>query len=138
MTINSDFVELLQARQDSIRDEETVSCYLSIYTVEQCYGGPEEGGWWFTVRKLDSHIYCDNREQAERLIAETQETLALLNNIHRADQAEAYNVLGDESSSCYPEGYIPRGWSDGGQYELIVESVLGSQDNSNAPTPHYE
>lgn len=31
------------------RDQETrrVTGYLSLYTVNRCYGGPEEGGWWY-------------------------------------------------------------------------------------------
>lgn len=27
--------------------------WLSRYTVEQCYGGPEEGGWWYDWWELD-------------------------------------------------------------------------------------
>lgn len=138
MTINEDLVAILQSRQDSIRVEKSISCYLSVYTIEQCYGGPEEGGWWYTVSKLDSYIYCDNHEQAERLIKEAEQELAAMNIQRRKDYASSYDRLGEESSSSYPEGYIPTAWSDGGEYRLIIESVLGSQDNSNAPRPHYE
>ena len=26
--------------------------YVNVYEVSQCYGGPEEGGWWFTAGEL--------------------------------------------------------------------------------------
>ena len=27
--------------------------WLSRYVIEECYGGPEEGGWWYDWRELD-------------------------------------------------------------------------------------
>lgn len=138
MTIDESLVEVLQARQDSIRHEKPVSCYLSIYVCERCYGGPEEGGWWYDVMKLESTIYCDNWEQADRIVEESKEELERQNVQRRKDYTFAYDQLGDDSTSSYPEGYIPNGWSDGGEYRLITESILGSCDNSNAPRPHYE
>lgn len=34
--------------------------YVNVYEVSRCYGGPEEGGWWFdTGEPVDSTLYTD-------------------------------------------------------------------------------
>lgn len=36
------------ARDEMITNQVDTSClYLNAYELERCYGGPEEGGWWF-------------------------------------------------------------------------------------------
>jgi hypothetical protein len=31
-------------------------CYISVYSVGQAYGGPEEGGWWYTTYEHEASI----------------------------------------------------------------------------------
>lgn len=38
---------------DKDRETRHVTGYLSLYTVNRCYGGPEEGGWWY-----DAYCWC--------------------------------------------------------------------------------
>jgi hypothetical protein len=50
----------------------------------------------------------------------------------------AFALLPDEESAYCSEGYIPKGWSDGGAITILIETILGEQDNSRSPRPHYE
>ena len=41
--------------------------YVNVYEVSQCYGGPEEGGWWFTAGELLETIGPVLEEEARDL-----------------------------------------------------------------------
>ena len=41
--------------------------YVNVYMVDQAYGGPEEGGWWYNTWAIEESHACPDREQAERL-----------------------------------------------------------------------
>lgn len=43
--------------------------YVSLYTRQQCYGGPEEGGWWYDVWILESTAYVPTLDTADKLKA---------------------------------------------------------------------
>ena len=50
--------------------------YVSIYLVQNCYGGAEEGGWWYDWYNLeDSYRFADE----ETAYAKAQEISDLLN-----------------------------------------------------------
>jgi hypothetical protein len=37
-----------------------MTVYLNVYRVYQCYGGPEEGGYWYDAGEpLESTVICD-------------------------------------------------------------------------------
>jgi hypothetical protein len=38
--------------------------YVNVYELDRVYGGPEEGGWWFTTGKLVKTKTADTLEQA--------------------------------------------------------------------------
>lgn len=46
--------------------DQTFPCWVSAYSVSRHYGGPEEGGWWYDWRTLESSIRVNNAEQLER------------------------------------------------------------------------
>ena len=61
--------------------------------------------------------------------------MAETNERHRATAA----LPGEDCDTAYHgEGFIPNGWSDGGELEVRIEEVLGSGDNTHEPAPHYE
>lgn len=35
--------------------------YVAIYELDRSYGGPEEGGWWFTTGEIRKTIRCRPR-----------------------------------------------------------------------------
>lgn len=43
--------------------------YLNVYRVEQSYGGPEEGGWWFDTGEPLESVVVDSKEQEEQIHA---------------------------------------------------------------------
>lgn len=36
-----------------VEDPENISLYINVYHVERCYGGPEEGGWYYNAYKCE-------------------------------------------------------------------------------------
>ena len=46
--------------------------FVNVYTVEQCYGGPEEGGWWYSYYNFQGchGLYEQSRAEKVRKIVE--------------------------------------------------------------------
>jgi len=115
--------------------------YLSVYLVERAYGGPEEGGWWFDCLTYEGSVFCAS-EKAEEAFMQSLEKIARQKTKEELEPCRQrhYDMLGDDetvASSC-PEGYIPSGWSDGGEYRIIREKTPGMFDTRNQPKPRYE
>ena len=111
--------------------------YVSIYVVERCYGGAEEGGWWYDWYSLeDSFGYIDENVAHEK----AQEVSDILNqrNEDEHDQRvdNTANMPQGDSPWLDTEGYIPTNWSDGGIRTVVVESEKGSR--METCRPHYE
>jgi hypothetical protein len=113
-------------------------CYVSIYRRERCYGGPEEGGWWYDVVVLEGGVPFPTRMAAERYLETAKAEVGERNREEAPDRVMAMANLPDEESAYYPEGYIPTGWGDGGELEIVIEHALGSRDNSREGRPRYE
>ncbi len=134
-----ELIDQIESHKEFTSDREP--CFLSLYLVERAYGGPEEGGWYYDVRVLQGGIPFTSRTEAAKWLEEA-EAKAEAQTREEIDpyRARRYEELGDDetvTSSC-PEGYIPRGWSDGGNYRVMIEKSLGDNDTSNQPTPYYE
>ena len=114
--------------------------YVSIYRVAQHYGGPEEGGWWYYRHQFVGGVPMPNREQAEAFIAQMQRQVDKRNREEAPERHRAMAALpGEDCDTAYHgEGFIPNGWSDGGELEVRIEETLGSGDTTHEPTPHYE
>lgn len=89
----------------------------------QCYGGPEEGGWWYSDTVYNRWTMCRTEEEAN----------ALCNALRaqaKGDKvtSDDLSLLGLEESSVYPEGYIPTGWSSRNKptFTVALWPVLGS------------
>ena len=107
-------------------------CFLSVYEVGECYGGPEEGGWWYSAHGYEGSIPCASRAEAELL----RERLEAEVNAEREPFRPAYAALGEEPSSSYPEGYIPSGWCAESKYRVLIEDRRGEHESHGRP--HYE
>jgi len=42
--------------------------YVNVYELDQSYGGPEEGGWWFQTGTVHHGFHLTNRIEAEVLV----------------------------------------------------------------------
>ena len=78
--------------------------YVNVYEVECCYGGPEEGGWWYDagtlVPDMGGKVPIDNGDSFEEQRAKVLPTLT-----RWSDECKAMN-----------EGTLPR------------SSVVGTSD----------
>lgn len=83
---------------------EPVECpyYVNVYSVGQGYGGPEEGGWWFSTGDHEHTEIAQTREDAERV----REQL-----IERYPSTRAqYSVLGGDDWDVRIEDHPGEGW----------------------------
>jgi hypothetical protein len=123
-------------------DFQSDGCWLSVYRDSRCYGGPEEGGWWYTIRSLEGYIKCHSKEQAKARLSAVIAEVEKMNKDEAPQRYRAFAALPDEDLEPVPagcgEGYIPAGWSDGGQLLVVIEDKLGEGDNTNQPKPRYE
>lgn len=117
-------------------------CFVSIYSHSQHFGGPEEGGWWYDRMQWQGSKPFNTREEAEAWLEKAKEQVEQMNRNEAPARARACASLPDEDEvTCpagYSEGYIPNDWTDGGEYEVLIEERQGEQDNMNEPRPHYE
>lgn len=122
--------------------QETQPAYVSVYHRERCYGGPEEGGWWYDRCELQGSKAFASREEAEAWLESAKVEVERIRREEAPARARAMASLPDEDVVPCPancdEGYIPTGWSDGGETMVVVEDVKGERDNMGEPTPHYE
>jgi len=114
--------------------------WVSVYRRSQNYGGPEEGGWWYDRNTLEGSIYFPTTEGAEAWLEKAKVEVERENREEAPARYRAMAALpGEECDTAYhDEGYIPTGWSDGGELWVTIEQVRGECDNSAEPRPHYE
>ena len=72
--------------------------YVSVYKVERCWGGPEEGGWWYDFYTLIESTEVLRRDRnrvlrAKRKEWESQNTVPL----HSVMSRGIYNVVKEEN-----------------------------------------
>lgn len=85
--------------------------FINAYEIDRCYGGPEEGGWWFDAGEIRRSIPCKSFEEAEA-------------NVDRVRRA--FKSSGKSSSVIY----------DGGDYSVRIEEQPGKDYPERMP--HYE
>lgn len=79
--------------------------YVNVYQMDQAYGGPEEGGWWYTVaepvisRIQPSHAFA--RHVQARLRQEYPRTNDRFSSRRGADDYEV--VIETHPARPYPE-----------------------------------
>lgn len=80
--------------------------YVNVYELDQGYGGPEEGGWWFSVG-IPVEEACEVYETAE---AAEIARKALEEKYPRTDKQ--YSVLGGADYAVQIEDHPPRAWPE--------------------------
>jgi len=104
--------------------------YVMITSSRQCYGGPEEGGWYYQQEQFVKWCAVPSRQLALAIVAE--------HNMMKQSYNEGnWEALGgdDTVSSSYPEGYIPSGFvfRNDNYAEVCAMPCLYHQEK-----PHYE
>ena len=112
-------------------------CFLSVYSVTQCYGGPEEGGWWYSFYDLEvtKHFYSwEAAEKAYDSLTEWAEEQT--KERKRAATLALANMPEGNDPYLDTEGYIPRHQVGDEEIYLVVEKERG--ENQTTERPHYE
>jgi hypothetical protein len=89
--------------------------WVNAYSIVQCYGGPEEGGWWFDAGECLASIPCTSDEQVN-------EAIDRLSGMYQAE----YSAYHKRSTST----------GDGIDLAICVEDSKGSAYPEQRP--HYE
>lgn len=121
--------------------EQAEPCFVSVYRTQRCYGGHEEGGWWYDVRAWQGGRRFPSRADAEAYLAQKQAEIDAQNRAEAPSRARAMAALPDCDEEPLPdagEGYIPPSWSDGGTLDVVIEEQRAQSDNTHEPRPHYE
>lgn len=118
--------------------EEATPCFVSLYKIEQQYGGPEEGGWWYDVLEHKGSIPFTTRTDAEVFLEAARALVEKKNRAEAPSRAKAMASLPDIETAYHDEGWIPQGWGDGGEWEVRIEDKSGELDHTNQGRPHYE
>lgn len=133
--IDHNLFERLKAHPDF---QKTHPVWLSVYRKHQCYGGCEEGGWWYDVYELEGSIPFYTEEEAADVLQLSKDEVADINRLQATHRYRAIESLPDEETAYHDEGYIPVGWDDGGKLLVTIEKVKGELDNTKEGRPHYE
>lgn len=46
--------------------------WVNVFDVQRCYGGPEEGGWWYDAGECIDYKFAASVEEAKRIRAELE------------------------------------------------------------------
>jgi hypothetical protein len=107
--------------------------YVNVYEVTQEYGGPEEGGWWYSCRHPLGSVPIQKEETAKKLIGILKEEFE-----HIKKGKYVGEILGgnpDDLDST--EDFDPNdmsGVETGTDLLILVEDEPGER----TPKPYYE
>ena len=112
-------------------------CWVSVYKTNSHYGGPEEGGWFYTRTHLVGSVAFPTKAAAEAYLATTEAHVAELQRFENSQFRSAYlsrygNAIEIEDDFCQGETCSPD------EYEVVIEEVQGERDNSKEEIPHWE
>mgnify|MGYP003644563732 CR=1 FL=1 len=109
--------------------------YLNIYQCSQAYGGPEEGGWWYSCGELIDSKRISNLTRARQTVKE-------LNKKFKNDDKGEYQMGFGGFDGCDDSG---EGDDDylmlGGHWGFSdVRACIEEHPGKNYPSerPHYE
>lgn len=95
--------------------------YVNVYELRRCYGGPEEGGWWYDEGSLVDSVTTFTEGWAEYVAAHLRDGTYPLRSGAYADSHNRGNVNYDRGSR-YPR-----------DYEVRVEKTPGEDWNNYRP-----
>jgi len=116
--------------------------YVSVYETSRNYGGPEEGGWWYTSYSLENSKEFINQTEAEeyaeglrnRIKGEglNDEPLSSARGMDTYPDPSGGDPMYDHSDADIPLGFA----GDPRNYVVRIEEVRGSSETTERP--HYE
>ncbi len=101
-------IEYLVVHEDNVQDG---PWYVNVYEVDQGYGGPEEGGWYYYTYAIQEAVRCETYAEAERLRKEFQ----------------------DGKWADDPDARISSVVYSGGVYSIVIEATVGEDSDTYQP-----
>lgn len=133
-------IDELFKQYDMVRDQKPV--YVSLYETSRNYGGPEEGGWWYTEYNLQSSKKFYDREEAEKFADAlnngieskglNDESLSSSRGMDQYPDPSGGDPMYDHSDADIPLGFAGAARN----YTVIIEDIAG--ENETRERPHYE
>lgn len=108
--------------------------YLNIYEFCQAYGGPEEGGWWYTCKELIECTPVTNVSRAEKQVE-------FLNNRFKSVKSDYSMGMGDHDGADLEGNGDDSYLMVGGRWgNSDMRAVLEKTPGKNSPTerPYYD
>ena len=132
----------LDERYKSFRSVGGSPIYVSLYTIERAYGGPEEGGWWYDKWSLEDSTKFYDREEAEKFKAhlegEVESSGVNEQDLNSAKGLDDYpDPSGGDPMYDHSDADIPVGFSGLSYNERVVLEDRAGQ-NETTGRPHYE
>lgn len=84
-----------------------INVWVNVYNTERCYGGAEEGGWWYDWTELVDSKFC-TIEEADNIVAE-------MHKEHGEGEGDISSVLG---------GY---------EVDIRIEAIKGESKSTERP-----
>jgi hypothetical protein len=116
--------------------------YVSTYETSRAYGGPEEGGWWYTNYELLDSEPVVGKENAHKMRDKLQaEADGMGENDEDLGSARGFDQYPDPSGGDpmydHSDADIPRGFSGSARnIRVLVEDTKGEHETTE--TPYYE
>ena len=112
------------------------SKFISLYQSHQCYGGAEEGGWWYHQSFLQESYECIDEQQASEIRQEMWDFADEMNELskkqHNKHLAESLEWLEARNLDA---DFLPE--PDGpSEYHVTYERYPGESDTGSY-RPHY-
>jgi hypothetical protein len=140
-----DFVEMEAislARQKVMEYFRDADFEIRIYGTVRAYGGPEEGGWWYTHRDLVKRIPVKGLKPAYRKYLQTKEYVKDKgeDNFYRDIQAPSNDIRMSSPEDDYEqEGmWIAKGWKPSGHEKYFATlNLKGALTQTTRKPPRY-
>lgn len=81
-----------------------MAVYVNVYDVTRCYGGPEEGGWWYDAGDCILALECATKEEARFVAEQLRVEYPRTDKRYSVVGGEDYDVLVENSpGESFPE-----------------------------------
>lgn len=141
--VNPDAANIAQQLNQAQRSDLAI-LYVSLYEDEQCYGGPEEGGWYYWRTK---HIWTNASTDTDEIVTWWNSVIADLAgeavdhiaeenwSMSTLDLSELLALCEGEHEALAPlkEAMLMHDARTRDTYRLVLELVPGSQVGSECP-----